>query len=272
MAGWVKIHRDILDHWIWQEKPYDKAHAFLDLILQANHSGKKVLVGNELEEISRGCLITSELKLMDRWGWSKNKVRSFLNLLENDNMIVRDTNRRRTAINIVNYGKYQVLETTCVPERDHIETTDEPRKVHKQELKNDKNEKKIIDTSSGTSADESTKYPYKEIVDYLNLKAGTSYRSTSKDTRKHIKARIDEGYSFDDFKVVIDKKVKEWGNPPEKGEKDMRTFIRPATLFSTNFEQYRGQISVVKQINPAGNNFQGRDYGDMSDLERMLIQ
>lgn len=82
-------------------------------------------------------------------------------------------------------------------------------------------------------------YPYREIIEYLNSKAGTNYRYNSKDTRKHIKARFDEGFTLDDFKAVIDRKVVEWGNNPE-----MAQYLRPSTLFGTKFESYLNQKTV----------------------------
>lgn len=41
MTGWVKIHRQIMDHWLWKEQPYDKARAFVDLVLTANRGQKR---------------------------------------------------------------------------------------------------------------------------------------------------------------------------------------------------------------------------------------
>lgn len=38
MSGWIKIHRDILYHEIWSDKPFSKGQAWIDLILMANHS------------------------------------------------------------------------------------------------------------------------------------------------------------------------------------------------------------------------------------------
>lgn len=78
-------------------------------------------------------------------------------------------------------------------------------------------------------------YEYSTVIDYLNEKAGTAFRSKSKDSRKHIKARFDEGFTVDDFKTVIDKKVAEW-----KGT-DMSKFLRPSTLFGPKFEGYLNQ-------------------------------
>ena len=83
--------------------------------------------------------------------------------------------------------------------------------------------------------------PYKEIVDYLNTLSGTNYRSSSKKTQQLIKARINEGYTLEDFKVVIEKKTREWIN-----DNKMKTYLRPETLFGTKFEGYLNQ--PVKEL------------------------
>lgn len=54
--------------------------------------------------------------------------------------------------------------------------------------------------------------PYSEIVNYLNEKAKTSFKATSKQTRILIRARWMEKFTFDDFKGVIDKRVADWAN------------------------------------------------------------
>ena len=81
--------------------------------------------------------------------------------------------------------------------------------------------------SSGTSADTTVEYPYAAVIDYLNIKTGAKYLSTSRDTRKLIRERCDEGFKYEDFMKVIDKKVQEW-----KGT-DYEKFLRPSTLFGT---------------------------------------
>lgn len=73
----------------------------------------------------------------------------------------------------------------------------------------------------------------KEIIDYLNEKAGTKFRYNSKETVRHINARIKEGYTLEDFKHVIDVKVYKWKKDPE-----MSAYIRPQTLFGTKMENY----------------------------------
>jgi len=75
--------------------------------------------------------------------------------------------------------------------------------------------------------------PYSEIVNYLNSKCGKSYKSTSKNTRRHIHARHNEGFTISDFKTVIDAKCKQWGGDPK-----MVDYLRPETLFGSKFESY----------------------------------
>ena len=76
------------------------------------------------------------------------------------------------------------------------------------------------------------------IIEYLNKKANTKYRATTKGTKSIIQARLNEGFTENDFKVVIDKKVKQW-----KGT-EMEQYLRPQTLFSNKFESYLNQNIV----------------------------
>ena len=78
--------------------------------------------------------------------------------------------------------------------------------------------------------------PYQEVVDFLNSRTGTNYRASSKKTRELIRARINEGFTLEDFKIVIDKKTREWIN-----DNKMKGYLRPETLFGTKFEGYLNQ-------------------------------
>lgn len=96
------------------------------------------------------------------------------------------------------------------------------------------NEVSYHDTGNDTSTNRKSEYSemYKPIVNYLNEKAGTRYKHTSGKTQTCIHARLEEGFTLDDFKTVIDKKCADWiGTEWEK-------FLRPETLFGTKFEGY----------------------------------
>lgn len=105
--GYIKLHRQIQDCWIWDSGKFDKRSAWIDLLMLANHRDKKIMFDSEYIVITRGQFMTSIRKLSGRWKWSKSAVTAFLNLLEKDSMIKRDSDNRRTLITIINYEVYQ---------------------------------------------------------------------------------------------------------------------------------------------------------------------
>ena len=108
MTGWISLHRSIENHWMFQEKrTFSKFEAWIDLLMMVNHKDNKVLLGNELITVKRGQKITSIRQLCDRWSWSNNKVKNFLNLLEADGMLIVKSDTKKTVVTIAKYDLYQ---------------------------------------------------------------------------------------------------------------------------------------------------------------------
>ena len=84
---------------------------------------------------------------------------------------------------------------------------------------------------------------YSSVIDYLNEKTERTgkdrYSSTSIKTKTLIKSRLREKYELEDFKIVIDKKCKEWLGT------DMEKYLRPETLFGNKFESYLKQKTIT---------------------------
>lgn len=77
----------------------------------------------------------------------------------------------------------------------------------------------------------------RQIVEYFNHKCGTDYKCQSEATASMINARLNDGFTVEDFYRVIDTKYAEWANNP-----DMCKYIRPQTLFRpSHFENYLNQ-------------------------------
>ena len=73
---------------------------------------------------------------------------------------------------------------------------------------------------------------YSEIIYWLNISIGANYRVGCKTSRSLIDARLEEGYTLDDFITVINKMSNEWyGTENEK-------YLCPKTLFGTKFETF----------------------------------
>ncbi|MDZ5016659.1 hypothetical protein GNF72_15770, partial [Clostridium perfringens] len=87
---------------------------------------------------------------------------------------------------------------------------------------------------------------------------------------------LKEGYNIDDFKAIIDKKVKTWKNTK------FEQYLNPQTLFGDKFEIYLNQNIIKEEKKNKDyedyrshkklrfNNFIGRDY-DYDILEKQLL-
>lgn len=169
MQGWVSIHRQLKDHWLWEDKPFSYGQAWIDMLLMANHKEAKVPLGNEVITVERGSFITSEIKLMDKWGWSKTKVRRFLELLENDSMLIKKTDRKKTTLTICNYSCYQVSETDKEPKKNQKKTNKRPIKDtnNNDNTEFNENKKQIYITCQHLSM---TEIEYTKLIDLYGKK------------------------------------------------------------------------------------------------------
>lgn len=87
---------------------------------------------------------------------------------------------------------------------------------------------------------------YKDIVEqarlcleYLNEVTGSKYKHTTKSHIQNITARISDGFTSDDIKMVVDAKSAEWGN-----DEKMCQYLRPSTLFSA--KNFNGYLAAAK--------------------------
>ena len=127
--GFIAIYRKITEHWLWDNyEPFDRAHAWIDLIFMANFRDKDVLFNGKMVTVRRGQRITSLRNLSEKWNWSKDKTARFLDTLEADGMITRESDRFKTLITIVNYEFYQNVRDTEKTLKSHSKDTDKPTK------------------------------------------------------------------------------------------------------------------------------------------------
>lgn len=275
MQGWVKIHRDLLDNELWSDKPFTKGQAWVDLLLLANHKDKNVLIGSHTEMVERGSFITSELKLMERWGWGRKKVKLFLNFLESQKMIERNANNKRTAITIVNYGFYQDCDLPKEQQKNSKRTAKEQQrdstgtaKEHKQERKNERM-KEYIDTDVSIK-----QHSIQSIIDAWNQLEpyGIKMIYRINPGSKRCTSLIALLEQFGEEKVIqaVDK-VKQsdflQGKTDTRFSLNFDWFINP-----DNFEKVLDGKYAEKFKKPTknNNNFDRRQY-DMDDLENKLL-
>ena len=133
--------------------------------------------------------------------------------------------------------KDETENTKCQNDTDQMTKCQGPNdKMTSHQMTNCHNKDSSIDNSS---INNNILNIYSSVIDYLNEKTERTgkekYSSTSPKTQKLIKARLREKYELEDFKIVIDKKCKEWLGT------DMEKYLRPETLFGNKFESYLKQ-------------------------------
>lgn len=240
MAGWIKLHRTIKDSDIYVMPPL-YLRVFERLLIEANHQDNEIpfkYFGTDITTkklIKRGERLTSIRTICEWIGWYENgifkkpnpkTVKEILDWLVANGMITiyeNQSNRDGTHYNIVNYNDYQSKEDEEVTVSKQSVNSKETVTGSKQEcIKNVKNDKEL----------------YISIVEYLNSKAATNYKHSSKATQRLIDSRLNEGFTIDDFKKVIDNKVLSWKDKLDREGKPLEIYLRPQTLFGTKFEGY----------------------------------
>lgn len=109
MEGWISLYRKIQDHWLWkQQRKFSQFEAWLSLLFKASYKDKQMMFDGNLMDLKAGEFITSEVKLSEEWGWSRNTVRKFLRTLENQKMLSRTCTTKCTVLTIVNWASYQI--------------------------------------------------------------------------------------------------------------------------------------------------------------------
>ena len=205
--GWIKIYRNIQEHWLWNCEPFSRGQAWIDLLLMANHKENKVMINGNLIVIKTGERVTSIRKLSERWKWSTCKVKHFLKQLESDKMIECLSDTSKTVIKIVNYEKYQEnntplsLENTGlsgkVPnteqtQKKHKKNTEQTPKIHranteqtqkntnkndKEYIKNGKNEKKEKEGEENITQPPFLFFPSESHKKIFNLVGEVGYKT-----------------------------------------------------------------------------------------------
>lgn len=160
----------------------------------------------------------------------RGSVRSGLKELEEKGYLKRERERNDKG-QLVN-ADWQLADTPMFKKRTLDKRTLENCTLLNTNLTNEKLTKEEHTNNSRAKPD-SIADEVKTIVGYLNEKTKSTYRTTTRETKRLIKARLNEGFTVDDFKTVIDKKTAVWFNDTK-----MKNYLRPTTLFGPKFEEY----------------------------------
>jgi predicted phage replisome organizer/uncharacterized phage protein (TIGR02220 family) len=199
--------------------------------------------------------------LADELGFEENTVKLALQMLEQFSMITTDNG----CFTIAGWNEYQNIDGM-----DKIREQNRLRKAAQRarqkeamlQLPESCDSHGTVTQSHATDKDKEEDIKnkneesiYTPVITYLNEKAGTKFKPSSSKTREKIDVRVNDGYTLDDFKTVIDKKCADW-----LGDAKMCKFLRPETLFGPKFEGY------LNEINGNGAGYHGNSQGNYRTL------
>lgn len=226
MARRRMFNLDIIDTDLFIEMPQSSRLLYYELCMRADDDGfvsspKKIqrVVGCSDDDFK--VLITKKFIIPFETGVVVIRHWKIHNYIQKDRYKETLYNEEKRLLSQEENGAYRLMDTSCIQNgdtgKDSIELV-----------------KDSIDNNIYSPA-KTEQIPYKEIIDYLNLKSNSNYKYTSQKTKDLIKARINNGFTIEDFKKVIDKKSQEWLGT------DFEKFLRPETLFGNKFEGYLNQ-------------------------------
>ncbi|MER2048170.1 MAG: phage replisome organizer N-terminal domain-containing protein [Solibacillus sp.] len=182
------------------------------------------------------------------------KVRYAIQVLQKYRMVEVDENEQ---ISITNWEKHQNIEGMEHVKKLNAERNKRYRERKKQEELQlnmpSENVTSCVTSRDGTDIDldidkEINNIPFKKIVEHLNEKAEKNFKHTAVNTKKVIKARFNEGFVYEDFKLVIDYCCKEWKGVTFNNGKLGDEYLQPSTLFNNKFDERlnKARLDILK--------------------------
>ncbi|KAF0362162.1 conserved phage C-terminal domain-containing protein [Pediococcus acidilactici] len=218
--GWISIYRKIQNSFVWTNS--DQLKLWLLILMKANHSENKFLFNGEELSVSKGQMVTGVNVLASDFNEGVKPVNRvagrtlwrWLKKFEKEQMLSIESTPKYSVITVLNWDEYQQNDN-------HLSSSGQSSVKHLSTNNNDNNE------------NNKTKVDYGALIKYLNEKTGRAFHNTEAN-KKLIKARLNDGFTKQDFKLVIDYKAMDW-----KDNQDMQKYLRPNTLFApSHFDDY----------------------------------
>jgi uncharacterized phage protein (TIGR02220 family) len=237
MSGWISLHRKIMDNPIYSNAGMLKL--WIHCLLKASHAEHEQLIGTQIIKLDPGQFITGRDALAEEFnkGAKKSEVVTartlwrWLKKFEEWQMLSIKSTTQFSVVTILKWSDYQKgvqrVSNACPTDVQRVSTNN-----------NDNNVNKNI---------------YVEIIEFLNEKAGTNFKHSTNKTRDLIKARLNEGFTINDFKTVIEYCCKEWKGKVFSNGKVGDSYLRPTTLFNNKFDERLNLAKQNKQATPQPN-------------------
>ena len=107
--GFLMLWRRFRDHRFWptyEERPFTKAEAWIDLLMDASYRSRKCRCRGRVYNIKEGELVFSARDKARHWRWKRSDMRSFLDELYQNGEALPETADGVTHLSIVKLRPY----------------------------------------------------------------------------------------------------------------------------------------------------------------------
>lgn len=246
------VGRDIFEGGLWND--IQKFRIFLFIVGHAVFKNEGIKKGSV--HIKRGQYLRSYRNLQRDLEYVENRsekiyalssIRRKVNELVDEGYLQTEDTELGTLFTVLEYDRYQDFNSY---KKEHGTAREQPEyglRTAREQPENNNNQENQANQGNQDDLKDNVEQkpdpiPYREIIDYLNQKAGKSFKYTAAGNKKVIKARWNEGYTLGQFKQVIDNKSQDWMHDVK-----MNQYLQPSTLFGQKFDQYLNQISKQKK-------------------------
>ena len=204
-GGWIPIDKR-LSHYLPKTRPYTELEAMFSYSKDVDERKEKCA-----REYSR------------IWSWSRTKVNNFIIKIRTS----KEPEESQKKASKEPYFRFITSNLSGIKSQE--KASKEPEESQKKATTINPNPISLL---------------CEEIISDLNTKGGYKYQ-LSDGTVQHIKARLEQGFTKEDFFHVHTVKIKEWKDNPK-----MKVYIRPKTLYlPDNFQSYLNQpLTLTKMI------------------------
>lgn len=211
-AGWIKVHRQMLDSAVWTSGDIALFRVWMWCLLRASHRDRQAVVGNEVYDLEPGQFFTGRHKGADQCGIPASTFTDKMRLLEKMGNIRQEPDSVGTRVTVLNWATYQLSDFESRQQTDSDPT--DPRQ-RPDTNNNDKKEKKEESDLFGHTRTRGGKRRNPKPEEMMWLIKGTySHRWALDYAMKywgHI-AGLKEPLTFEQLEVLVNKHgwVKVW--------------------------------------------------------------
>lgn len=159
MAGWLKIHRQLMHSPVFENEKLFKV--FMYCLMKASHKEHKQIVGQKVIVLKSGQFVFGRKRASEELSMSESTVWRYIKMLNDVESITVESNNKFSVVSIVNWGFYQQEDsnvdnkrTTDEQQMNNKRTTDEQQMDTNKNVKNLKNEKNVENEKNNNTPEE----------------------------------------------------------------------------------------------------------------------